>query len=210
MRIICIADTHNAHERLVIPHGDILIHAGDITEGGTRRELVSFINWFEKQPHKHKVFIAGNHDYFLEDVKLEALANRLPANVHYLHNSAVTINGLKFWGTPQSPSMSNWAFHDAFYWKDIPQDTDILISHIPPFDVLDLHDRNSHLGDSMLRKRIEELDLKLHVFGHAHDSYGLTRLKDTIFINASSQDQSGRYMNPPIIFDTSSFATNTN
>ena len=205
MRIVCIADTHNKHDRLLVPEGDVLIHAGDITEGGTRRELISFMKWFEKQPHEHKVFIGGNHDYYLEKVDIEDLNNNLSSNVHYLHNSSVEINGLKFWGTPQSPSMSNWAFGDSFFWKDIPLDTDVLISHIPPFDILDLHDRNHNLGDTMLRKRIEELNLKLHVFGHVHDSYGLTRLRDTIFINASSQSEIGHYLNPPIIFDTRSF-----
>ena len=65
MTIICISDTHNKHEDLHIPEGDILIHAGDITESGTKRELKSFFEWFKNQPHKHKICIAGNHDFYL-------------------------------------------------------------------------------------------------------------------------------------------------
>ena len=65
MKIVCIADTHNRQDDLIIPDGDIIIHAGDLTEGGTKREVSQFISWFSSLPHTHKVFIAGNHDYYL-------------------------------------------------------------------------------------------------------------------------------------------------
>lgn len=203
MKIVCIADTHNSHNNLTIPDGDILIHAGDFTDLGTKRETQNFVKWLGEQPHKHKIFIAGNHDYYLQEVSLEGFQDSLPTHVHYLHNSSITLEGVSFWGSPQSPSMSHWAFNEPFYWQDIPKATDILITHIPPFDILDLQDRNSHLGDPVLRTEVFKLNLKMHVYGHVHDSYGLTRVKDTLFINASSQDSTGKYFNPPIAFDLS-------
>ena len=53
MRIICISDTHNQHEKLAIPEGDVLIHAGDWTGTGTLKQVIRFIRWFPNQPHKH-------------------------------------------------------------------------------------------------------------------------------------------------------------
>ena len=202
MKLVCIADTHNRHDNLIIPDGDVLIHAGDITEGGTNREVQDFLDWFGAQPHDHKIFIAGNHDYYFEDLDLTAFNDNLPKDIHYLHNSAISINDIKFYGTPQVPSMASWAFNQPFYWDDIPKDTEILISHIPPYGILDLHDRNHQLGDDLLRKRIKELKcLDYHIFGHVHDSYGLTRVGQTVYINASSQDHQERYFNPPIVVE---------
>lgn len=64
MKIICIGDTHNKHKELIVPIGDVIIHAGDFTESGTRRETLDFLRWFAELPHPHKILIAGNHDFF--------------------------------------------------------------------------------------------------------------------------------------------------
>jgi predicted phosphodiesterase len=57
------------HEEIEnIPNGDLIIHAGDVTEYGTEEELQDFILWFSKLPHKYKIFIAGNHDLCLQQI----------------------------------------------------------------------------------------------------------------------------------------------
>ena len=56
MRIIAIADTHGRHSDLIIPPGDVLIHAGDMSMKGTEQETVHFIEWFSQQDFKHKIF----------------------------------------------------------------------------------------------------------------------------------------------------------
>lgn len=66
MEITFISDTHGLHDELKLTHGEALIHCGDITEYGTEEEVVDFLSWFSKQPFRHKIFIAGNHDLFLE------------------------------------------------------------------------------------------------------------------------------------------------
>jgi 3',5'-cyclic AMP phosphodiesterase CpdA len=64
---VCISDTHSRHASLAdVPTGDILIHAGDLTDHGTIDEILDFFAWFLSQPHQHKVFVAGNHDHSLE------------------------------------------------------------------------------------------------------------------------------------------------
>lgn len=91
-RIVCISDTHGRHPRLKLPDGDILIHAGDFTERGEAYEVDPFLDWFEALPHPHKVFIAGNHDFYLEQHP-EYFAEQVRAipRVHYLNDSGVTL-----------------------------------------------------------------------------------------------------------------------
>ena len=67
MKIICLSDTHNQHEHLSVPNGDILIHAGDITSTGEREDFIKFNDWLGRLPHKHKIVIAGNHDFYAEN-----------------------------------------------------------------------------------------------------------------------------------------------
>ena len=97
MKILHISDTHNKHRELgVMPKADVLVHSGDFTLGGSDMEALDFLEWFCDQPYKHKIFIAGNHDDCMIDSHLEGL----PENVHYLHDSGVTIDGMSFYGVP--------------------------------------------------------------------------------------------------------------
>jgi len=61
-RIVCISDTHNQQPSL--PKGDILIHAGDLTNQGSASELTKAVNWLEKQDFEVKVIIAGIHSLY--------------------------------------------------------------------------------------------------------------------------------------------------
>ena len=52
IRLVCIADTHNTHHAQPhLPQGDILIHAGDLTQSGTDRELDDALAWLNSLPH---------------------------------------------------------------------------------------------------------------------------------------------------------------
>src|SRR6188768_3083249 len=63
--VVCISDTHN-HQPSETPAGEILIHAGDLTQSGTLEELQASLNWINSCPHLYKIVIAGNHDLFLD------------------------------------------------------------------------------------------------------------------------------------------------
>ena len=67
-RFVCISDTHNVQgeQRIEIPPGDVLIHSGDLTYGGTLEELRETYEWLTSLPHPHKVVICGNHDFSLD------------------------------------------------------------------------------------------------------------------------------------------------
>lgn len=209
MQLTLISDTHGNHNQLQLESGDILVHCGDICNRGTEYEVLQFINWFREQPFKYKIFIAGNHDWFFEQATNPQIASIIPKGIHYLNDSGVTIEGLNIWGSPIQPTFFNWAFNRERgyeikqHWDLIPNNTDILITHGPPFGVLDKTTQGEAVGCDMLLKKVDEINPKLHVFGHIHEAYGMIVNETTIFVNASVLDIQYKYRNEPInlIFD---------
>ena len=189
MHLTLLSDTHGLHRELssAVGSGDLIIHAGDITEYGTAEELEDFTDWFSGLPFKNKVFIAGNHDLALEEgTCLAHWRAKLPPGTHYLENETLTVAGLKIWGSPCSPYFMGMAFNkrrgEALrqVWEQIPQNTDILVTHTPPFGVLD-----DGLGCEELSDRLVTVKPKMHLFGHIHRGYGLQESGKTKFINAA-------------------------
>lgn len=208
IRIVCISDTHGQHRKLKVPPGDVLIHAGDFMLSGRRlEEIVDFDDWLGALPHRYKIIIAGNHDLLFEAYPEMARA-RLKHAV-YLENSGVEALGLLFWGSPVQPTFHNWAFNidrgSAIrrHWKKIPFETDVLITHGPPFGTLDKADiLTQHLGCEELTKAVTKLKPQLHVFGHIHGGYGTERgLKNTQFINCAVLNEKYALANDPIVID---------
>lgn len=210
MRVVCISDTHTMHNRLVMPSGDLLIHAGDFTWNGRGNEVQDFLEWFVAQPYQHKVFIAGNHERSYEKyptMAREWMATFLSENVHYLQDSSVTIEGVKIYGSPWQPWFYDWAFNlrtDSQLkekWDLIPDDTDILVTHGPMFRVGDLVERGEHVGCRELQSACRRIKPKLHVCGHIHEGYGSYDVDWGKVINASSVDESYCAVRLPIVFD---------
>lgn len=208
-RIVCLSDTHNCHEQIIVPGGDILIHAGDATIRGTIDEIVLFNKWFAALPHRHKIFVAGNHDWLFETNNRYA-RTLLDASIHYLQDSAVEIENFKIYGSPWQPRFFDWAFNLmrgaelAEKWKMIPENIDVLITHGPPFGILDEVPRQhwiENTGCEELRKRIEAIRPKMHVFGHIHGGYGRAEQFGVRFVNASNCDESYNPSNAPIVVD---------
>lgn len=204
MKIICISDTHNMHQQMDIPDGDVIIHAGDFTDAGTKNETQDFLKWFSRLKHQHKILVAGNHDFYLEKNN-QLLENLIPNNINYLQDSGICIDNVNFWGSPYTPGNGNWAFNrhrgsDILkHWNKIPSNIDFLITHSPPYAVLDELDNKRHIGCESLIKRINELKIPHHIFGHVHDDYGIVKTKDSVFINASSVDGKYRQINAPLV-----------
>jgi Icc-related predicted phosphoesterase len=207
VRIVCISDTHGSHDQLRVPEGDILIHAGDFMASGRRtNEIVSFNNWLARQPHPHKIVIAGNHDLLFESHP--ETARSLLTSAVYLENDGITIEGLRTWGSPVQPRFLNWAFNVdrglaiRKYWDRIPSETDVLVTHGPPFGTLDTITASSdHLGCEELALAVERVKPKLHVFGHIHGGHGASTHNGTQFINASVLDEQYRTAFEPLIVE---------
>ena len=153
MRIVHISDTHMKHDNylLDIPHGDILVHSGDFashqeSKKGTEREAfekdIRTINsFFSKLPHTHKIFVAGNHETSFNSYRLFNTQIQLQLkNIIYLQDSGIRINGVYFYGSPWTRSVNmGFSTKDTKkYWDKIPDDTDVLITHMPPLNILDL------------------------------------------------------------------------
>lgn len=210
MRIIVISDTHNLHESIVLPPGDLLVHAGDFSLGGAPREVEEFFAWLDKQPHRYKIVVAGNHDLLFEYAPDYARA-MVPANVSYLEDSGCEIEGLRFWGSPWQPWFLDWAFNletDAerqAKWDLIPPDTDVLVTHGPPFGILDECYDGRRVGCPALASTVRRINPRLHLFGHIHECHGRTAdptgRAGTTFVNACICDQQYRPVNPPMVVD---------
>ena len=212
-KIVCLSDTHNCNELINVPDGDILIHAGDATINGTPFEVEAFLAWFSSLPHKHKIFVAGNHDWLYETANNLARNLTANSNIEYLQDSFVEIEGLKIYGSPWQPRFFDWAFNLnrgaelAEKWKLIPDDTDVLITHGPPNGILDEVSRKyfvENTGCEELIKRVEELagnNLKLHIFGHIHCGYGQMEKFGVKFVNASNCDESYEPTQKPIVVE---------
>lgn len=206
MRIVCVSDTHLAHEKrpIPIPDGDLLIHAGDGTLKGTAEELVRFDRWLAALPHRRKVLVAGNHDWLFQKDPAAARALLSPS-ITYLEDSEVTIDGLRIYGSPWQPEFCEWAFNLprgpelAARWSRIPKGVDLLVTHGPPRDILDRCDDGRNEGCDDLLEAVYRVAPKIHVFGHIHEAYGTLTKHGTTFVNASVCDSTYRPANAPVV-----------
>ena len=210
MRVVLLSDTHN-HDftRLNLPDGDLLIHAGDWTNRGTIGELVRFNDYCGKAVEKYKYGIwvtPGNHDFLAQTAT--TLCENLLTNCNLMINERVTFDGINFWFSPYTPFFCNWAFMEeidelATIWDKIPDDTNVLITHGPPKNILDVTvDDFMNVGCLELRKKIKRLpNLQLHAFGHIHSNYGKLIESGVTFANVSSCDETYTLRNRPWVID---------
>eukprot|EP01117_Protostelium_nocturnum_P007047 TRINITY_DN2526_c0_g1_i1.p1 TRINITY_DN2526_c0_g1~~TRINITY_DN2526_c0_g1_i1.p1 ORF type:complete len:258 (-),score=66.66 TRINITY_DN2526_c0_g1_i1:204-944(-) len=189
IKMIGISDTHSFHRNMDVPTGDILIHCGDFGKYLEHKdELIEFNEWLGTLPHPFKVVVGGNHDILLNDLKPEE-TQQILSNAIYLQDSGREIMGLKFWGSPWNGSR-NMGFSSkgrAEYWNKIPLDTDVLVTHMPPYKILDLAGDGRHWGCQELRHKLDtDLKPKYHLFGHVHEAYGYVDFKGTMFVNCAT------------------------
>lgn len=206
LRLVCLGDTHGFHRRLVLPPGDILIHSGDfMVDGKSVEEIDDFNAWLGSLPYRHKLVVAGNHDRLFDDHPKLARAHL--TNAIYLQDSGVTLEGLKFWGSPVNSVGGDWAFSRDLtvkirkHWNLIPDDTDVLVTHEPPFGTLDkTHILAKHRGCNYLLGAVRRVQPKLHVFGHIHGGYGKeVAWGGVTLVNCAVVDNDRQLTNPPTV-----------
>lgn len=209
MKLVCISDTHSLHWRIPeIPDGDVFIHAGDCLGQGTLENIEDFNDWLGTLPHRHKIVIAGNHDWAFQETP--ELARQALTNAIYLQDSGVEIEGVRFWGSPWTPTFMDWAFMLERgeplnqKWRLIPGNTDVLITHGPPRGIGDeanMGFKSQNVGCADLLACIQELALKVHIFGHIHEGYGEYQQGQAKLINASTCNARYEPRNPPIVME---------
>jgi Icc-related predicted phosphoesterase len=208
MRLVFISDTHGSHGGLSVPDGDILVFCGDLAARGEFHEIEDFLSFMKSLSHRHKIMFAGNHDFAFEDLRREkAIAAVHEAGVIYLNDSQVVVEGIKFWGSPVSPRFFDWAFNRdrgveiKRHWDLIPVDTDVLVTHGPPFGILDETKHKEKVGCADLLEKVLKNKPRIHAFGHIHEGYGVKQVEGITFIIASNLDHAYRLCHPPIVMD---------
>ena len=215
LQITFISDSHTKHHEITkdLPGGDIIIHAGDSTSMGYKHEIQQFMKWFNHLDlYDHKIFISGNHDWGFQDkpFMIKELLSFYD-KITYLQDDLKIIGEeygteIKIYGSPWQPEFHNWAFNlprggDKLKekWENIPANTDILITHGPPFGHLDtIKGTATSLGCELLTERIGVVKPKIHVFGHIHTGYGYKFDGTTHFFNASLLNEQYKYENKPL------------
>ena len=239
VRVVCISDTHSCQlhpekwpsgqrEAMLVPDGDVLIHAGDFTHYGAPAEVASFCEWFGAFPHAHKILICGNHELSLDEAAypqpvcaergfppvsaedraaLKAMLRSIP-RCTYLEGAATEVCGVRFWGGPWQVEYGGWAFQLRrgsdlrTKWKQIPTGTEVVVTHGPP---LGHGDAGHGAGRTGCIDLLDELQQRVRpqfcVFGHLHEGYGMTTDGHTTYVNASSVNMHEKPVNSPLVFD---------
>lgn len=192
LRLVTMADTHGAHHRLDVPDGDVLIHAGDLTPRGTFPQLEEVARWLRSLPHRHKLIVAGNHDFVVQ--QQPAAAREALHGLTYLEDQEATVEGLRVWGSPWQPWFHDWAFNlhrgppiDE-KWKLIPEGVHVLVTHGPPLDLGDRCWDGRRVGCEDLLRHLDRVKPKVHLFGHIHEDRGEWKRGDTRVINCTTSD----------------------
>ena len=192
VKVAAASDLHGILPQ--VPPCDLLLLGGDLCPGwdhscGFQADWLDtdFRKWLEKVPAKKIVAVAGNHDFVWEQIP-EIVPQDLPWT--YLQDSGCEWEGLKIWGSPHQKKFGGWAFNLnecdlEEKWDLIPDDTDILILHGPPFGYGDLTIDLRREGSPSLTERIKQVKPKLAIWGHIHEARGQWKLGKTILANVS-------------------------
>lgn len=194
VRIVCVSDTHGYHRDLDLPAGDVVIFAGDMTQGGSMEQLADFDDYLGASSHSRRLVIAGNHDLCFE--RKPEQSRKVLQHATYLQDEAVEIDGMTIYGAPWQPTLvegagSFWAFDLprgealAKKWASIPDEVDLLVTHAPPHGIRDEIYTGDAIGCRDLYERVAEVQPDIHVFGHVHERPGVERRDGTVFVNAA-------------------------
>ncbi|KAL4466469.1 hypothetical protein ABPG72_016610 [Tetrahymena utriculariae] len=230
LKFVCISDSHTYADKVVLPKGDVLIHAGDFTYTGCPWEVSDFNDFLRNSKFEVKIVIAGNHELTFDVNNYEQkLKHRFQKHRNqsynaqqvksllqdciYLEDSSYKLQGINIYGSPYTQLYSKWAFHlqtkekSIQKWQQIPTETDILITHGGPYEIMDFEPSSpeTHEGDIYLKQQIlERVKPKYHIFGHSHGGYGITKIDNTTFINCSILNEHNQLVpsyHKPICFD---------
>lgn len=210
-----IAVTSDIHYRYSfrVPQCDLLIVAGDILGNGSISQLVEFNEFLGRNREKFRkcILTPGNHDKIFETDP--GLAKTILTNAQILIDEPYEFDGLKIWASPWTPTFLRWHFMKdrgasiRRMWNLIPDGLDILVTHGPPYGILDVTDDRygppQSVGCEELRKKIDSMDNppRYHLFGHIHHGYGEIKIGSTTFMNASLCNEDYAPVNSPVVFD---------
>ncbi|CAF1384598.1 unnamed protein product [Rotaria sp. Silwood1] len=228
LRFVCVSDTHNQIDRLIIPHGDVFVHCGDAVNYMTcTRDLINFNKFVGTLPHTHKLFISGNHCVSLNP-KRPDLTQKILSNMTYIQDQVIDIEGVQIYGSSWHPKRGILYRSNAFgyhhkkiradKWTQIPENIDILLTHSPPYSIRDYNPLNAkHMGcPGLLDEIVTRVKPRIHLFGHIHDDHGaslyisednqalaegnsISSSHDILFVNLAIDH--GQRLGKPVVID---------
>ena len=200
-----------------IPDGDLLLHAGDLTFKGEPWEITQELDILaaKTKDFKKVIFVQGNHEYRLRNQPEIVKILCEERGIQLLHHEPTEFEGLKIFGSPYTPTFGRWAFMAnrgpdiKRLWDQVPDDTNILITHGPAHMINDkiLEEYRSpgeslNVGCEELAYRVSQLKaLKLHVCGHIHNGYGQVDVLGVKHVNASICTERYEPLNKAIVVD---------
>ncbi len=206
MIIDCISDLHGYFPKL--QGGDLLLIAGDLTARDEPSQYVELKKWLKSQDYSKKIVVGGNHDNFIQHL---SNPQEFFEDAVYLCDTETEFEGLMIWGAPwtrnflgQNPVCKAFGFDFETQMLEkfdlIPDYIDILITHSPPEGILDETSRRSRVGSSSLKSKVLKMPkLKLHLFGHIHEGYGIEEVSSGLkFVNASYVNEYYEPNNNPV------------
>ncbi|KAL0477684.1 Tecrl [Acrasis kona] len=208
VRVVVLSDTHNYHDKIKVPDGDVLIHCGDFTKYGAVHHATSFARYFSAQMHPHKIVVLGNHEWWFSSL----IKRIFSPEIHVLYDQSVEIFGITFYGSRFKSRYNIGCYTSSAKqeFNDIPHNTDVLITHQPPDNVgglnVSLHNGKS-VGNINMMERVLQVKPLVHVFGHNHNfntpSFDQVEGCDTTFINCAIVvgKMSNGILRSPILFD---------
>jgi Icc-related predicted phosphoesterase len=213
MRVGAVADLHGLLP--TIPACDVLVIAGDVCPNEDHGEAFQ-ARWLEREFARwlaglaglgvgRIVGIAGNHDFVFQ---------RAPQSVPrglewtYLQDGGVTIDRVRFWGSPWTPWFYDWAFNaprgeegerflQATY--SAAEEADVLVVHGPPTGYGDLTTRGVSAGSSALLAAIDRIEPALALYGHIHEGRGRWRRGTSELANVAAVDEHYAPVDEPVV-----------
>jgi Icc-related predicted phosphoesterase len=205
MKICCIADIHENYD-FEVPDCDLVLIAGDIFGHPSVKRQLFWMN-------KFSVFVGnldkrgiqwlmtpGNHDTMFEPDHCFLIPDSIKHRT--LVDAVATVDDMLVYGSPWQKRFYDWSFNLdepdlERKWSMIPDDTEILLLHSPPFGILDVN-----LGSPSLTARIKNLKkLKLCVFGHIHYGHGHKIIDGVHFVNAAMCDNRNKLIHEPTMIE---------
>ena len=161
LEVYAFADTHGSHRKLqVSENDDIVICAGDVVEDNLLgNEYDDFIEWFASLPCKWKIFVPGNHELSFELGQADEIIQRMTdKGITVLKDAIEDCDGIIIGSIGHNVMIAQ---------EDIPKDIDILVTHYPPYGILD-----EGMGSTEILNFVLHSQPKYHLFGHIHSTAG--------------------------------------
>ncbi len=164
IRVLALSDTHGRHTRFRgLPAADVFLHAGDFTRYGNGAE--EFALWFHRLPYKLKLLTLGNHECKdavapLSRTHWESLFGPMLLLDRGVRSS-IGDRTITVLGIPHGTQL-----------QSLPSGVDIVLSHEPPYKILDRTHDGGHAGDEHVAALVRDSDARVHVFGHVHAQGG--------------------------------------